>query len=105
VDRNRLLAKAQEIRSQMRKLEFLLQATVLQRRTKCGTPSCRCARGELHTSWSVTYKEKNKTRTICIDPAMLTEVQQWAKNWKRFRQLLKQHNALLLASIRTRSNN
>lgn len=100
--RTHLLTKAQELRSEMRRLENLLQASVVQRKTKCGKAGCRCAAGQLHMSWSVTYKEKGKTRTICIDEQIREEVQQWAKNWKHFRRLLRQHNTMLLSAIRER---
>jgi hypothetical protein len=101
MNRNRLLVRAQELRSDMRRIETLLQASVVERKTKCGKDGCRCTRGEMHTAWSVTYKEKGKTRTIGIDPALRDEVMRWAKNWKLFRRLLKKHNALLLQALRT----
>ena len=97
---HRSLARAQELRSEMRRLDMLLQASVVLRRTKCGKYSCRCAQGKLHESWSVTYKEKGKTRTISLREEDRAEVRQWAENWKRFRRLLKRHNALLLESIK-----
>jgi len=99
MNRAQLLVKAQEIRSQMRSIGNLLQASVVQRQTKCGKPTCRCADGELHTAWSVTYKEKGKTRTVAIEESMRPEVRGWADDWKRFRRLLRQHNALLIAAI------
>lgn len=102
MDRARLLVKAQEVRSQMRSIGSLLQASVVQRRTKCGKQGCRCNEGELHTAWSVTYKDKGTTRTLTLDEAMREEVLGWARDWKRFRKLLRQHNALLLAAIRKR---
>ena len=99
MDRARLLVKAQEIRSRMRSIGNLLQASVVQRRTKCGKPTCRCADGQLHSAWSVTYKEKSKTRTVGIDESMRPQVMSWADDWKKFRRLLRQHNTLLIAAI------
>jgi hypothetical protein len=103
MDRSQLLAKAQEIRSDMRRFENLLQASVVLRKTKCGTKGCRCTQGQLHSSWSVTYKEKGTTKTICISDDIREEVMQWAKNWKLFRRQLRQHNAMLLSAIRKRN--
>lgn len=94
--RAQLLRRAQELRSQMRQIDLMLQASVVHRRTKCGKEGCRCTRGELHTAWSITYKEKGKTKTVRLDPEIHDEVISWAANWKKFRRLLKQHNRLLL---------
>jgi hypothetical protein len=100
MNRAGLIARAQQLRSEMRRNDLMLQATVVQRRTKCGSAGCRCARGEYHTAWSLTYKEKGKTRTVRIDEDIRAEVIEWAENWKRFRRLLKSHNAALIEAVR-----
>jgi hypothetical protein len=102
MNQQRLLVKAQELRSEMRRLDLLLQASVVKRRMTCGKPGCHCAHGTPHTAISLTYKEKNKTRTVYIAKEMQAEALQWANNWKRFRRLLKQHSALLVEALRQR---
>ena len=98
----RLLMKAQELRSEMRRLELLLQASIVRRRMTCGKPSCHCAHGEPHIAVSLTYKEKGKTRTVYIAKEMQEEALTWTKNWRRFRKLLKQESSALIEALRQR---
>lgn len=102
MNQQRLLVKAQELRSEMRRVDLLLQASIVRRRMTCGKPGCHCAHGAPHTAVSLTYKEASKTRTVYIAKEMEAEALQWAKNWKRFRRLLKQHSALLIEALRRR---
>lgn len=102
MNRSRLLARAQEIRSEMRRLDLLLQASITHRKLTCGNPGCKCARGELHSAWSLTYKSKGKTQTIYLAEDMRTEALEWVANWKRFRTLMRRHNTLLLQTLRLR---
>lgn len=75
---------------QLRTLGPLVAASLCERRVRCGNPTCKCARGEKHSSWCLTYKHKNRTRTVHVPRAMLQEVEQWAKEYRRAKQLLKE---------------
>jgi hypothetical protein len=98
----RLLVKAQELRSEMRRIDLLLQATIVRRKMTCGKPTCHCAHGEPHVAVSLTYKENGKTRTVYIAKAMQQEAWAWANNWRRFRRLLKQESVTLIQALRQR---
>ena len=57
-------------------------------RHRCGQPRCRCAAGEGHGSWRLTYKGPGqKTRTVYVPVGLLAEVQQWLKSYRRFKPL------------------
>lgn len=75
---------------QLRTLGPLVAASLCERRVRCGNPTCKCARGEKHSSWCLTYKHKNRTRTVHVPRARLQEVEQWAKEYRRAKQLLKE---------------
>jgi predicted nucleotidyltransferase len=53
---------------------------------RCGKPSCRCARGELHTAWiaSTTVNKRRTTRSISI--GKLKQLQRMAREYREFRQ-------------------
>jgi hypothetical protein len=104
MNQQRLLVKAQELRSEMRRLDLLLQATIVRRKMTCGKPTCHCAHGEPHRAVSLTYKEKGRTRTVYIASEMQREAMVWANNWRRFRRLLKQESATLIEALRQRPN-
>jgi len=55
---------------------------------RCGNPRCRCASGEKHPSWRLTYKDKEqKTVTVYVPVGMLEEVRRWVKNYRAFKTL------------------
>ena len=67
----------------------LVAASLCRRMTRCGNANCRCASGQKHESWCLTYKEEGRTRTVHIPRDMLEEVRQWVEEHKRAKQLLK----------------
>ena len=78
--------------SKLRQLQTIgpvVAASLCRRMTKCGNPNCKCARGEKHESWCLTYKDKGKTHTVHVPRDMIEEVRQWVKEYKRAKILLK----------------
>jgi hypothetical protein len=68
---------------------------------RCGNRRCRCAKGDLHPSWRLTYKDANqKTVTVYVPVGMLQEVRQWVKNHRAFKKLAGEISAAQLARVR-----
>ena len=68
---------------------------------RCGHRRCRCAQGQLHPSWRLTYKDQNqKTVTVYVPVGMLSEVRQWVKNHRALKQLAAEISAAQLARVR-----
>jgi len=55
-------------------------------RHKCGKPSCRCARGQLHAVWVLTRSENGKHKLYTVPPAQRAEVRQRAGAWRRYQR-------------------
>ena len=69
-------------------------------RRKCGKPSCRCARGQLHAVWVLTRSENGHHKLYTVPPAQRAEVRQRAAAWRRYqraRARLVQQLSMLLA--------
>ena len=68
-------------------------------RRKCGKSSCRCARGQLHTTWVLTRSESGQHKLYPVPPEQRAQVRQLAAAWRRYQraraQLIKQITALL----------
>lgn len=60
----------------------------------CGNSNCKCARGEKHVNYYLTYKEKRKTRTKYIPVAMEEEVKKWTEEYKRLKKLIEEVSEL-----------
>lgn len=76
-------------------------ATLACVRHRCGNPRCRCARGEGHPSWRLTFKgEKQKTVSVYVPVGMIEEVREWLKNYRVFKKLAAEISAAQLARVR-----
>jgi len=71
-------------------------------RRKCGHPSCRCARGQLHAVWVLTRSESGQHKLYTVPPDQRARVRQLAAAWRRYQRararLLRQMTALVAAA-------
>jgi len=67
----------------------LVQGSFYERAIKCGKPNCRCARGEPHSACVLTKKVRGKTATTHVPRDLQREVQAWAQEYKRVKDLIK----------------
>lgn len=44
----------------------MISGSLYQMHRSCGNPHCKCARGELHSSWYLSTRKGNKTKLIYI---------------------------------------
>jgi hypothetical protein len=56
--------------------------------------------GRKPPAWQLTFKQAGKTRTVYVPKALAAEVQQWAKEHKRLKQLVRKVTTQSLAIIR-----
>ena len=76
-------------------------ATLCCVRHRCGNPRCRCAAGEGHPSWRLTFKDKDqKTVSVYVPVDMLKEVREWIKNYRAFKKLGSEISEAQLARVR-----
>ena len=50
--------------------------------------------------WQLTFKQKGKTRTVYVPRELVEEVQRWASEFKRLKQLVRKVTGQNLAIIR-----
>ena len=79
----------------------MLAASLVEQRVRCGTPGCRCQRGEKHVKHAVTRKVQGKTQTVYVPQDLLEDVRGWVAEHKRTKQVLKEISDLCVALIRT----
>ena len=75
---------------QLRQVGPLVAASLCRRAVRCGNPRCRCASGEKHASWCLTFKHQGKTHTVHVPRDLVEEVRQWVKEYQRTKQILAQ---------------
>lgn len=81
-----------------------LQAATLKQIAKIGPfvegSLCEFKRGgRKSSSWHLTFKVKNKTRTVYVPVDMVKEVRQWTKEYRRLKQLIRRETKQSLGVI------
>ena len=62
---------------------------------------CKVRRpGRKPPAWQLTFKQAGKTRTVYVPGELVPEVQQWAREFKRLKQLVRKVTRQNLAIIR-----
>ena len=56
----------------------------------CGNPNCRCAKGQKHEGWKLTWKDKNITQSLYVPVDLVKEVQNWVNEYKKIQGLIKE---------------
>ena len=79
--------------------EPLLPGSLYTLRRKCGKPSCRCSRGELHESTVLSYRGQGKPRNLTMAPEHLPALRALTDPYRRCRparaQLVRWQRQLL----------
>lgn len=87
------------LKQEILKLGYVRPGSLVRRFMPCGNPSCRCA-GQpprLHGpyyQWS--YKIAGRTRTLRLSEGQAKLCQEWIRNHKRLRRLVRQMEILSL---------
>ena len=70
----------------MVRVRGMVHGYVYQSRRRCGKPSCRCARGELHEACVVATRVDGKQTTRSLRGGLRSSVQRLSYNYRQFRQ-------------------
>lgn len=68
---------------QMTKPAELIPGSFYLLHRKCGKPSCRCAKGQLHATYVLTRSEAGKHKLYCVPPDQRARIRKLAAAWKR----------------------
>lgn len=92
--------RAERLRGELAQLGPLMRGSLVHSRGKCGKAHCRCARGQLHQWWSLTFRAGGKSRSVTVPEQMLDEVRQWCGNYQKLKQLVVELSDAHVAVIR-----
>jgi hypothetical protein len=77
----------------------MVQGSLYLLRRRCGQPTCRCARGQLHATWVLTRSEAGKSRLYAVPPDQRGRLRPRAREYRRWQraraQLIKQSARLV----------
>jgi hypothetical protein len=98
---DRLSAEYSQRVHELLRYRELVKGSVYQIQTRCGNPSCHCAkpRGVRHTATVLSWSEAGKTRIRSIPQADRARLRGLTENYRRLRQgranLVKLHQQIL----------
>jgi hypothetical protein len=81
----------------------LLPGSLVLNYTRCGKPSCRCAKGKGHAAWSLVFMRNGKRQAQRIPKEWVTEVQKQVQAGRKFQDAVREvltSNAQLLVLAR-----
>ena len=95
-------SRKRQIIAEIAKLDFCLPGSLVDRTTRCGTPTCRChadpeRRHGPYPSWIRKVGAKSVTRTLNASQA--ERYRAWFENSRRLRQLVEELQALSVEVI------
>lgn len=64
----------------------LVKGSVYQIARRCGTPRCRCTRGQLHRNFVLTWSEQGRHRMRSLPPERVAEIRQRSQEYARVRR-------------------
>lgn len=72
----------------------LVKGSVYQIARRCGTPHCRCTRGQLHRNFALTWSEQGRHHMRSLPPARVAEIRKKSKEYARLRRARSEISAL-----------
>ena len=83
--------------------EDLLPGSLVLTHSRCGKPTCHCAKGKGHAAWSLMFMAGGKKHTQRIPKEWIEEVQKQVEAGRKFQDAVREvlaANAQLLALAR-----
>lgn len=95
-------SRKRQILAEIARLDFCLPGSLVERTTRCGTPTCRCnsdpeRRHGPYPSWVRKVGAKSVTRTLSAEQT--ERYRAWFDNTRRLRQLVNEIEALSVQAI------
>jgi len=75
---------------QLARIGPFVAGSVCRVKRRCGYPNCRCAKGQPHWAYALSYKVKGKTKTVHVPKDLVPEVQAWVNEYKRIKKLMRE---------------
>ena len=82
-----------------------MEGTVVVTQRLCGRKNCIChTAGQKHPVMYVTWKEGGKTVSLYVPKARESEAREWADNYKKLKELLREVSVIHRQMIRLRDD-
>lgn len=93
---------ADRLQRRLAQLGPLMRGSLVRSRGTCGKANCRCARGQLHEWWSLSFRAGGRSRSVTVPDELVGEVRQWCRNYRELKRLVVELSDARVAVIRAR---
>jgi hypothetical protein len=73
----------------------LVKGNVYEIARRCGTPHCRCTRGQLHRSLVLSWSEGGRTHLRSLPPAQVAAIRRKSQEYLHFRRARAEVSVIL----------
>ena len=73
----------------------LIKGNVYEIARRCGSPRCRCTRGQLHRSMVLSWSENGRHHLHSLPPAQVAAIRQKSGEYLRFRRARAEVSVIL----------
>ncbi len=73
----------------------LVKGNVYEIARRCGTPNCRCTRGQLHRNMVLTWSEHGRPQMRSLPPAQVAAIREKSEEYLRFRRARAEVSVIL----------
>jgi hypothetical protein len=94
------MPSSKQILSRIRKLGPMVRGSLIHNRVRCGKPTCKCARGEVHSAYYLSRRIEGKTRMDHIAKDQVATVRRWKKDTERLEALLEKLTDALMDELK-----
>ncbi len=91
----RLLERLRQILTVALARTPLVKGNVYEIARRCGTPHCRCTRGQLHRNMVLSWSEQGRTHMRSLPPAQVAAIRQKSEEYLRFRRARAEVSVIL----------
>jgi len=100
-ERERLRRRRRLLLKRLIAVEEFVRGSVVLMKRKCVRPRCRrCAEGEGHPTWVLTFSENGKTRTVYLGDKRAAEARRLVENYRRATEWLEEASRASLALLK-----
>jgi len=90
-DRRRLEQQRKLLVTRLARIDEFLRGSVVLMKRKCTYPGCRkCASGQRHPTWVLTYSQAGKTHTVYLGRQRVAQARKLVQNYRHLTQLVEQ---------------
>lgn len=98
-----LLRRRHRVVAELPALTEVVRGSLVERRLRCGKPTCHCARGAGHHVWYLTVSfARGRTEQVTVPPALVPAVRRWLANYGRWWDGLEEVSAINRELLRKR---